>query len=149
MKMQRGFSLLELLIVVAIMAVLAGLAIPAYQGYILRAKQGAAQSVLLDIAQKQPQFMADRRSTYAGCLSASYLYPNLTAATCAANHLSITPQADIAALYGFSITLIATPPGYIANAIPISVEVGTTSFHIDHSGNRVTGVSGVPGTTKW
>lgn len=154
MRPARGFSLVELMIVTMIIGILAAMAIPAYEGYILRAKQGGAKSVLLDIAQKQPQFLADRRSTYAQCLSATYLYPALAVDDCApsglpARHLSINPPADIAALYGFSIALISSPPGYTAVAVPISSEVGTTSFHIDHSGKRVMGVNGVAGTTIW
>lgn len=144
-----GFSLIELMIVAAIIGILLAVAIPGYQQYILSAKQAAAKSVLLDIAQKQPQFLADRRSTYAPCLSATYLYPALSAATCATEHLSLYVPPDVGALYGFSITLSSPPPGYTAVAIPISSEVGTTSFHIDHSGKRLKGVSGVAGTQTW
>lgn len=144
-----GFSLLELLIAVGIIGILASMAFSGFQQYVLNSKQTAAKAVLLDIAQKQPQFLADRRSTYAPCLSSTYLYPTLTAADCATNHLSISVPADVSALYGFSITLVASPPGYTAVAVPIASEVGTTSFHIDHSGKRLKGTSGVAGTEKW
>lgn len=129
----RGFSLIELMMVVAIIGILVGVAIPGYQQYILRGKQAGAKAVLFDIAQKQPQFLADRRSTYGANLA----------------ELSISVPPDIALLYSFSITLSSPPPGYTAVATPISSEVGTTSFHIDHSGNRLLGVSGVAGTEKW
>lgn len=144
-----GFSLIELMIVVAIIGVLIAVAIPGYQQYVLNGKQAAAKAILLDIAQKQPQFLVDRRSTYAPCLSATYLYPSLTSADCATEHLSLSVPSDVSALYGFSIALSSPPPGYAATATPISSEVGTTSFHIDHSGKRVKGVNGVAGTEKW
>ena len=121
------------MVVTAIIGILAAIVIPSYTSYILRSKQAAAKAVLLDIAQKQPQYLADRRSTYAGTVA----------------QLSLSPPADVAALYSFTITLTATPPGYVAAATPIATEVGTTSFHIDHSGNRLIGVNGVAGTSKW
>ncbi|MEP5568051.1 MAG: type IV pilin protein [Halioglobus sp.] len=60
--LQRGFTLVELMIVVVIVAVLAGIALPAYQDYVIKANRGEAQSYLLAVAQRQQLYFNDSRS---------------------------------------------------------------------------------------
>jgi type IV pilus assembly protein PilE len=58
----RGFTLTELLITIAVVSILVGIAVPSYRQYIVRGKRSAAQSVMMDIANREQQFLlANRR----------------------------------------------------------------------------------------
>jgi type IV pilus assembly protein PilE len=51
-----GFTLIELVIVVLIVAILAAVAIPSYRRYVVRSHRVDAQAALLDLAARQERF---------------------------------------------------------------------------------------------
>lgn len=55
----RGFSLIELMIVVAIVAILGTIAYPAYQQYVLTSHRVEAKKMLLDAANRQETYFMD------------------------------------------------------------------------------------------
>jgi len=59
---QRGFTLIELMITVAIVAILAAIAYPSYTQYVMRGHRAAAQSEMMDIANREQQFLLSNRS---------------------------------------------------------------------------------------
>lgn len=59
---QKGFTLLELMIVVAVIGIIAGIALPSYTNYIKKGKVAEATSNLADLRIKAEQFFQDNRT---------------------------------------------------------------------------------------
>ena len=89
-RQSRGFTLIELMIVVVVIGILAAIAIPNYQQYIIRSHRTAAQAEMMDIANRQKQFLVSNRA-----------YVNK--ATLEASGYSL--PADLSPRYSYDITL--------------------------------------------
>jgi len=61
MQHAKGFTLLELMITVVIVAILAGIALPSYNDYVLRGRFQEATGNLADLRVKMEQFYMDNR----------------------------------------------------------------------------------------
>lgn len=71
---QAGFTLIELMIVVAIIGILAAIAYPAYTSYVQRGNRAIAKTILVEIASRQESYLSDRKS-YADALEDDLGYP--------------------------------------------------------------------------
>ena len=105
-KASRGFTLIELMIVVAIVAILAAVAYPSYTNYVIRSNRSAAQGFLLEVSNLQQRYLLDKRSY--GDTTALNLAA-ITPATVSKNYTVTTEPKTGTALPGFKIT--ATPIG--------------------------------------
>lgn len=108
MKRTKGFTLIELMIVVAIIGILSAIAIPAYTDYVTRAKIPEATSNLADLRVKMEQYYLDNR-TYptVGCV----VYPAVPLATQlqvpAAGNFAFSCGAPTAIAYTLTATGVA------------------------------------------
>jgi len=74
MQRHSGFTLIEVMVTIAIVAILAAVALPAYNNYLIRGKVVEATSNLLQMRTKMEQFWQDNR-TYVGACAAGTVAP--------------------------------------------------------------------------
>jgi type IV pilus assembly protein PilE len=56
MSIPKGFTLLELMIVAAIVAILAAVAVPSYSSYVIKTRRAAAAACLLELSQSMERY---------------------------------------------------------------------------------------------
>ena len=127
MKRTKGFTLIELMIVVAIIGILSAIAIPAYTDYITRSKIPEATSNLADLRVKMEQFFLDNR-TYVGgpCTTAGkyFTYSCAAGEPTAATYVIQAVGVATTGMSGFTYTVnqanakatTAVPAGWTSNA---------------------------------
>jgi type IV pilus assembly protein PilE len=92
-----GFTLIELMIAVAIVAILAAIAFPSYQDQVRKTRRGDAQGVLLELAQWMERYYT-ANNTYTGAVlpfnqspkEGDSKYYNISLSTLAANNFTLT-----------------------------------------------------------
>ena len=125
LRAERGFTLGELLVAVAVAGILAAIAYPSYVGYKVRANRAAAQSFLIDLANRQQLYFLDTRR-YAGSLAALGADP--VPPPVASYYIVADPVVDNA----------ATPPGFLLAALARAgtIQARDGDLSLDSSGNR-------------
>ncbi|MFO1262009.1 MAG: type IV pilin protein [Rhodoferax sp.] len=130
----HGFTLIEVMIVVAIVGLLAAVALPSYNSHVLRTRRAAAAGCLLELAQQM-----ERRYT----TSMSYAGTTLPSAACNAN-----ATTELANFYTFAFDADPTATAFKINATPINAQTADTkcgTLVIDQAGKK--DISG--GTDTW
>lgn len=102
MNRQKGFTLIELMITLVIVAILAAVALPAYRDSVRKGHRRAAQSAMLELANRQQQFFVANRVYATTAQICPSVPPEVTRYyTCAIATTAGPPP-------GFTVTLTAT-----------------------------------------
>ena len=131
----RGFTLIELMITVAIIAILAAVALPSYQDYVRKSRRADAQSFLSEVVARQQHFLVDRRAYAVSITDAP-----------ASNGLGVTIPANISSYYTVTMATNngASPPSFTVTGTPTgsqaSEKCGTLT--INQSGTKTASGSG-------
>ncbi|MCU4336982.1 type IV pilin protein [Acinetobacter dispersus] len=141
MNYKNGFTLIELMIVVAIVAILAVIAYPSYQEYVKRTKRTDAQSEMMMIAHTLSQFKVTRGTYTSAALTGSFGVYGST----------VTPKSGTP-LYDLTLTTTASTWTLTATPKTSTSQVGDGSIVLNYLGQKcwIKGSSCTPSaTTNW
>lgn len=142
----RGFTLIELMIVVAIVGILAAIAFPSYRNYVIKSHRAVAKSALSEMAARQEAFLADRK-TYATTSLAQLGYPAATTYLLGGKDYA---SSSSNAIYSLAISTGATATTYTITATPLGSQTRDTDcaiLGIDNVGRKT--ASGPKGSACW
>ena len=126
-----GFTLIEVMIVVVVLAILAAVAIPSYREYIIRGNRSAAQQFMLNIANREEQYMLDAR-TYTATIGAGGLNLTIPADTTTRYTFAVAPSFQLDA----ACADVAATVGYVITATAIGPQVSDGDLKIDNLGAK-------------
>lgn len=126
----KGFTVVELLIVLAVIGILTAVAFPSYQNHVRKAARASAQATMMQIADREAQYLLDAR--------------NYAVTSTALTTLNVTLPTDVASKYTITVTAAdgsntaSTPPTYTITATPISggPQVADGTLKLTHTGAK-------------
>jgi type IV pilus assembly protein PilE len=135
MRKQPGFTIIELMIVVVILAILAMIVYPSYQDYVIRSQLAEARTALSDMRVRMEQYFQDNR-TYVGADTAPAPNP-------------CTPPAGLSNRFAYACAINAGPPSTYTITATGNASVAGFVFTINQVNGRTStgpGAWGANGT---
>ena len=143
MKRVKGFTLIELMVTVAIIAILAAIGYPSYTSHVAKSRRADAQQFMMQMDTRQKQILIEQRAyaTAPNALNVASEGFACTATQCSNQFYDIT--------FSPAVDNTATPPSYSLCAIPKSAQVNDGVLTLTSNGakQRLTGTTTCSGGT--
>lgn len=118
----KGFTLVELIVTVAIIGILSGIAIPAYTKFSQKGHRSSAQQFMLEVASKEAQYLLDA---------------NGYTSTIGSGGLGLTSPSTLSDKYTFTVAVSAGPPqSFTVTATAKGGQLSDGNLTLDSSGNK-------------
>jgi type IV pilus assembly protein PilE len=123
-KKTRGFTLIEMMIVVTIIGILVAIAVPSYQSHLRKGRRAEAQAFVTQVAQRQQQYLLDARTYAFGSTALS--------------DLGLSPPASVSTHYSITVTGASSPPQFTVTADPSgsTVQAADGTLTMNHTGQK-------------
>jgi len=129
--LQQGFTLIELMITVAIIGILAGVVYPNYTQYLVRTKRAAAEGFITGVSNREQQYLLDARQYFGTAATANCTQTQ-----------TITPPSEVSKNYTVAVACdnAATPPTFTVTATPIGDQLANDTkcgaLTLDQTGTK-------------
>ena len=144
----KGFTLIELMLVIAVLAIIAAIALPSFLGQIQKARRSDAKQALFNAAAKLEQYYQDNKG-YPTAANMDLIYPDVDATT----------FTSLEGYYTIRFNGVPTATTFSIQAVPAGAQVAETgcgagdsccgTFQLNHLGEKTVTGATLPADRCW